>query len=185
MLREHIGYWKGKHLSKRHRKKISEAHRGKHLSKRHRKKISEVHRGKHHSEETKKKISEGHKGVKFSDEHRRNISISRKGVRFSDEHLRNMSKCRQGSKHWNWKGGISCESYSVDWTETLRRSIRERDHYVCQWCSNEGNEVHHIDYNKENCDPRNLITLCFSCHRKTNYNRKIWIILLRKKCHRI
>lgn len=36
-------------------------------------------------------------------------------------------------------------------------------------------DVHHIDYNKFNCNPENLITLCKSCHVKTNHNRNYWI----------
>jgi len=35
--------------------------------------------------------------------------------------------------------------------------------------------VHHIDYNKYNLNPDNLITLCVSCHSKTNHNREKWI----------
>jgi len=33
----------------------------------------------------------------------------------------------------------------------------------------------HIDYNKKNCNPDNLITLCHSCHSKTNHNRNYWV----------
>jgi hypothetical protein len=33
----------------------------------------------------------------------------------------------------------------------------------------------HIDYNKKNCNPNNLISLCNSCHSKTNFDRKYWI----------
>ena len=33
----------------------------------------------------------------------------------------------------------------------------------------------HIDYDKKNCNSDNLITLCRSCHRKTNFNRENWI----------
>jgi hypothetical protein len=36
-------------------------------------------------------------------------------------------------------------------------------------------DVHHIDYDKKNGDPRNLVSLCKSCHIKTNYNREYWI----------
>jgi len=60
--------------------------------------------------------------------------------------------------------------YPVDWTQTLKRSIRERDHYTCQYCGElQGDrafDVHHIDFDKENCDPNNLVTLCQSCHMK-------------------
>ena len=34
--------------------------------------------------------------------------------------------------------------------------------------------IHHIDYDKLNCKPENLITLCHSCHAKSNYNRDYW-----------
>ena len=67
----------------------------------------------------------------------------------------------------------------VDWTRTLRISIRERDHYTCRLCGEEQGDitysVHHKDYNKNNCNPDNLITLCNSCHSKTNTNREYWI----------
>jgi len=93
---------------------------------------------------------------------------------------------RAGTGKWNtgerctfWKGGISYEPYSVDWTKTLKRAIRERDYYTCQICKEpQGDralDVHHIDYNKKNCNPLNLISLCHSCHLKTNLNRENWI----------
>jgi 5-methylcytosine-specific restriction endonuclease McrA len=36
-------------------------------------------------------------------------------------------------------------------------------------------EFSHIDYNKKNCCPENLVTLCKRCHSKTNTNRGVWI----------
>lgn len=74
-----------------------------------------------------------------------------------------------------WCGGISFEPYSIDWKDTLKRAIRERDHYICRICNQYGNFVHHIDYNKLNCSSENLITLCSKCHPKTNTNRDCWI----------
>lgn len=89
------------------------------------------------------------------------------------------SKKMIGKDNPSWKGGKSFEPYSVDWTNTLKRAIRERDHYQCRICgelqNNEAFHVHHIDYNKQNCNPDNLITLCNSCHSKTNHNRDYWI----------
>ena len=36
-------------------------------------------------------------------------------------------------------------------------------------------DVHHIDYDKTNCDPNNLVSLCDSCHAKTGFgNRERW-----------
>jgi len=82
-------------------------------------------------------------------------------------------------KHPQWQGGKSFEIYPMDWTRSLRISIRERDKYICQLCNekqeNEAFCIHHIDYNKKNCDPKNLITLCRNCHAKTNTKREHWI----------
>jgi len=94
------------------------------------------------------------------------------------------SIAQKGNKNGFKKGNIfgvrfqkrtSSEPYSVDWTKTLRRSIRERDHYICQICLGEGYSVHHIDYNKKNCNIDNLITLCHKCHTRTNFDRENWI----------
>ena len=83
-----------------------------------------------------------------------------------------------GEKNHFWQGGKSFEPYSVDWTETLKRSIRERDKYTCQLCGEPQGDIahciHHIDYNKLNSNTDNLITLCRSCHQKTNFNREYW-----------
>lgn len=93
--------------------------------------------------------------------------------------LKIISDKKNGKSNPMWQGGISFEKYTVDWTETLRRSIRERDKYVCQICGKpQGDKalaVHHIDYDKKNCNPVNLISLCHSCHTKTNSNRNYWI----------
>jgi hypothetical protein len=34
--------------------------------------------------------------------------------------------------------------------------------------------IHHIDYKKTNCSPRNLICVCISCNTRANYNREFW-----------
>jgi len=34
--------------------------------------------------------------------------------------------------------------------------------------------IHHIDYVKKNCVPENLITLCYSCNSRANYNKGFW-----------
>ena len=90
---------------------------------------------------------------------------------------------KTGEKSNNWLGGKSFEPYTIDWTETLKRSIRERDHYICKICNLYGNYIHHIDYNKKNCNPDNLITLCHSCHSKTNHNRNYWIDYFKNKVY--
>jgi len=80
-----------------------------------------------------------------------------------------------GENNPQWMGGKSFEPYGVDWTRSLKKSIRERDRYTCQICWEEPAVViHHINYDKKNCNINNLITLCKSCHSKTNLNRKYW-----------
>ena len=79
----------------------------------------------------------------------------------------------RGNKNPAWKGGISFEPYSVDWTQDLKRAIRKRDKYTCQICGKEPSIiVHHIDYDKKNCNLDNLIILCNGCHGQTNHNRE-------------
>ncbi|MCK9370842.1 HNH endonuclease [Candidatus Dojkabacteria bacterium] len=98
-----------------------------------------------------------------------------KGGHHSEETKRIIGLAQTGEKHWNYQG--RGDIYSVDWTQSLKRAIRERDNYICQVCSQYGNEVHHIDYDKFNCNTDNLITLCKSCHTKTTHKmrRNYWI----------
>ena len=128
------------------------------------------------------------KGKKCPKEIREKIRKSLKGRRTSiitEETRRKMGAARRGAKNPQWRGGLSFEPYSPDWTKSLKLAIRKRDNYTCQIGKEKENghsfDVHHIDYNKKNCDPINLITLCRKCHRKTNDNREYWQQVLSKK----
>jgi hypothetical protein len=111
--------------------------------------------GKHHSEETIQKI-------------RNTIKLN---------------GGRKGENNGNWKGGNSLEDYPIEFFR-IRNQIKERDDYQCQNCNKlenaeleeigKGLSVHHIDYDKQNCDPENLITLCNICNSKVNANRSYW-----------
>jgi len=85
------------------------------------------------------------------------------------------------TKHYNWQGGKSFELYPIEFSKELKEQIRKRDNYHCALCHcfQDLNirvlAVHHIDYNKQNCNEDNLISLCDSCHMKTNFNRDYWI----------
>jgi len=135
-----------------------------------------------------------HKGKVMSQRQKDNISKGRTnnpkvinallGHTCSPETRKKISDAQKGDKSIQWKGGISYQPYPDDWNETLRNSIRQRDNLMCQECGVHQDEltgrfkkleVHHIDYNKDNLDPDNLISLCKSCHTKTNINREYWI----------
>ena len=82
-----------------------------------------------------------------------------------------------GSGNPNWKGGISCEPYCDIWLDKdFKESIKERDDHRCQnpdcWGTSKRLSVHHIDYDKKNCRPENLITLCNSCNSRANKDRE-------------
>lgn len=82
-----------------------------------------------------------------------------------------------GDKNPSWKGGVSCEPYCDAWADKeYKESIKERDRYECQnpycWGTSDILDIHHIDYNKKNCKPENLITVCRSCNARANKNRK-------------
>ena len=90
-----------------------------------------------------------------------------------------------GPGHPFWKGGISCEPYCDIWaSKEYKESIKDRDGYRCQNPRCRKNSirlvVHHVDYNKKNCHPWNLITLCNSCNGRANRNRKWHTIFYRE-----
>ena len=51
----------------------------------------------------------------------------------------------------------------------IRRSILSRDDYICRICGADPCEaqmhVHHVDWDRSNNKPRNLVTLCRDCHK--------------------
>jgi len=70
------------------------------------------------------------------------------------------------------------KAYGKNYTNKLKWYIKRRDNLTCQLCG-EKNEniqycIHHIDYDKTNSDPNNLILLCVWCHTKTNFLRNCW-----------
>jgi len=147
--------------------------KGKKTSSEIRKKLCKAHIGKKHSSETRKKISKANKGKKSWCE----------GKKLSEKTKEKMSLAHLGKNNHNWQGGISFEPYPTDWVDLLKESIRKRDNYICKLCGIHQDElkswskkldVHHIDYNKNNCNPDNLISLCRNCHMKTNIDRKYW-----------
>jgi len=87
-----------------------------------------------------------------------------------------------GEKNWAWNNGSSFEPYCPIWTDQeFKKSIKERDGNIClnPYCFKQCKilSIHHIDHNKKNCHPSNLITLCNSCNSLANKDRewhKLW-----------
>jgi len=75
--------------------------------------------------------------------------------------------------------GKTLEEYCEVWKDKdYKESILERDGYECKnpLCKQNSNKLcgHHIDYDKKNCSPCNVITVCFSCNARANFNREFW-----------
>ena len=184
--------------SDEHKRKLSEAAKKRVFSKETREKLSKASLGNKrglgykHTEEEKRKIGlrgfhYGMKGKKHTDETKRKISESQKGrkgywegKKMSEEHRKKLSISHKGNKCHFWRGGISFLEYGPSWSNDLKESIRKRDRFICRLCGKHQDEsyrkldVHHIDYNKKNLDPKNLISLCKNCHSKTNTDREYW-----------
>ena len=154
-------------------------------------------KGKTFSEETKRRMRKPK-----SEEHKRKLSETKKGEKHpffgkkrplhSDFMKRNnpaktldVRKKLKGENNPNWKGGISFDPYCRIFSDKdFRYVIFKRDKYSCQNCGITrmlslkvyGREliVHHINYNKKDCETNNVISVCNSCNAKSNFNRSEW-----------
>lgn len=143
-------------------------------------------------------MSESGKSKIFTEKHITNLSIAQKnrfenpenhpmyGIKkeenpnFGSKRTEKTKQSMGKENHWNWQDGKSFEKYGIEFSKELKQSIKERDNYKCQHpgCTEMHNSlhVHHIDYDKQNNNSENLITLGTSCHTKTNgkNNRQYW-----------
>jgi len=139
--------------------------------------------GSHLSEEHKEACRRGWKNFKESskyDDYTKKLSEAMTGREMTWGDKVSKTRIENGvaklDKNPNWNGGTSFAPYPQAWNEELKESIRKRDGYICQECGGTAGtaslDVHHIDYNKDNCSPNNLISLCHRCHPKTNSPKK-------------
>lgn len=193
----------GKKFSEEHRKKIGESNKGRIQSDKTKRKIGKANTGKKRSKDVREKISERNTGKNnpfYNKKHtiktRMIISKANKNKTISSEHKQKLSTKYQGKNNPNWKGGIACEPYCDVWLDKdFKQTIRDRDNNTCQNCGvtrmlslkifSENLSIHHIDYNKKNCHPENLITLCNSCNSKANGNREFHKIFYEEIMRRI
>jgi len=163
--------------------------KGSKRTKEQRKALSDQRKGKvpkHlHTPEMKKKALGGRVGLKQSPESNKKRSESLKGREFSDEHRKNLSESRRansdkyytfpkGDDNPNWRDGASENPYPSEFAR-IRSEIKERDKNTCRICNElqEGKRgvVHHIDADKQNNVPENLILLCMRCHGRIHWGR--------------
>jgi hypothetical protein len=123
-------------------------------------------KGKKHTKETKRKI-----GKK---------SIERKA--FKGKNNPWFGSERFGELNPMWNGGLSFKPYTKEFNNKLKKLIKERDNNKCFLCNAKIDLcIHHIDYEKKNCNPENLITLCRGCNSKVNVKRKYWVKYFKDK----
>lgn len=129
--------------------------------------------------EMRKKENNGFYGKSHTDEYKLWASESRIGKRAYDKYGYERLKMNtlKLDLHPNWQGGVSYEEYDYSFSPKMKEDIKIRDNHECQICmsTNDQLHIHHIDYNKQNSTEENLITLCNSCHSKTNWQRESWI----------
>lgn len=124
------------------------------------------------SKETRKRIGEKHKGKKIPESLKEYYKKIYKGKRFSKA-----TEFKKGEEHMFFNNWISREPYSKEWTSKLKKQIAKRDFYICKLCGKfaiKNGCPHHINYNKKDCSPENLIWLHHSCNIKVNHNRDYW-----------
>jgi len=143
------------------------------------------------SKKVKRKISEAHKkigspwniGNKWNVGRRRPIN-ERKKISETLKKIGHKPPYVTGKNHHNWKGGLSNNPYPKKFNYELKRKIRERDNFICCLCGKTERQeleelnrvlcVNHIDFNKNNCEEKNLNTLCLGCNIKINREREYW-----------
>lgn len=185
ILREKCSYKKGNIPWNKGKKGI--------YSKEYLRKIGLASSKRKHSEKTKKQIGlsvkkfrnlYGYNLTARGKEKLRSVWFKKGHPTFWTENSRKIASInRSGNKNPSWLGGKSFEPYSIDWTNLLKEKIRIRDNNKCQLCGNFGKHIHHINYDKKNCNENNLVVLCVSCHMKTNFNRENWINYFNNKLY--
>lgn len=161
--------------------------------------ISERQRGKKKSPESMAKrtitrrermggkyLIGGYKHSEQAIENNRNaqLKIDRKGEnnpffgkKHTEETRRIISEANTKERNPHWNGGTSNLPYGVEFTRKFKKIIRERDNYTCQRCGIIQKEygrtlqIHHLDHDKFNNDPANLVVACGKCNTWASYHR--------------
>jgi hypothetical protein len=126
-------------------------------------------KGKHHSKRTKQKISLTKEGVNLSKEHKLKIGLGNLRQHPDDKY---------------------CEA----WRDKEYKDDLRKDYCENVDCKGHCKELHnhHINLNKKNCRPFNVMTLCNTCHislhskleyiinKRIIFNHKDYLTIIRK-----
>jgi len=163
-----------------YRKKHSEINKDRWEDSEYREKLSTVHKDRWEDPEFREKMIKSRQSLEYREkrvklwedpEFREKVSESIKRKWNNPEFREN----RSGINHHNWVGGTSNYPYPFEFNDVLKMKIRDRDGCKCVLCGVlDDLQIHHINYDKEDSRLQNLITLCVSCHSKTNFNRESW-----------
>jgi len=163
----------GKKFSEEHKRKLSISNSGK----------NNGFYGKKHSLETIEAMKKKKIGSKVhSEEHKKNMSLKFSGINNPSKRkdVRIKISCwHQGITEEQWNGFLTENKYCDVWNDReYREDILERDNHRCQnpdcWNNSKRIARHHINYDKKDCNPNNLIILCTSCNSRANANRDYW-----------
>lgn len=119
-----------------------------------------------------------------SDEFRDKVAESFNGEKYKVARIKKISETHR--KRWADVFGVDSwhdipREYD-GFTDAIKKLVRARHGHMCAVCgktsSGRALDVHHIDYDKKNSDPLNLVPLCRSCHLRTNYHRDFYFMML-------
>lgn len=127
---------------------------------------------------SRSKILKGLKKKPPTKRHRENLAKAMRGRKrkpFTRKTRKKMSLAHGGTGKPHENSKYPKEFYRI------RRKILKRDNHICQKCFKYGNHAHHINYNKQDNNEYNLITLCNKCNCEVNKSRYYWKKYFRKR----
>jgi hypothetical protein len=103
----------------------------------------------------------------------KDISKRLMGHKLSKKTREKISKSHTNGE-WN---GIGTDLRYSNWSKQLKEQIRERDNHACQACNRKikdgmNGRIHHVDGDKHNSIPENLVLVCIPCHALIHCTRE-------------
>ena len=174
-------------LSEERKRKIGLGNKSKKLSEEHKAALLKANIGRKHTDEAKRKNAIAHIGKKSSEETKRRISESNTGKKRSKEFKKRMSIIALNrSKELLLKIAIANikgknDGYCDAWADNEFKQDCRKDYCECIDYKNHSKQMqlHHVNLDKKDCRPNNLMILCASCH--ISLHRRLYNINDREK----